>query len=87
MTKSIRFQFAPVEINSYSSFIESNINNKNPFVKVGDSVKLHSRKGAFRVIEIDNNFFVVSFVKTRFFIKTVVELRCSWVDFRGWVKK
>lgn len=60
---------------------------RNPFVKIGDQIKLHSRHGTYRVLEITDGYFRVSVVRSGWLIRNSHEYKCAWNDFRCWSRK
>lgn len=82
--KIIQMNYAPLELSGYGAFAMEPSSNRNPFVKIGDKVKLFSQHGTFRVLNITDTYFVVSNKKSTWFIKRIYEYKCGWEDFRGW---
>lgn len=61
--------------------------NQNPFVKIGDRVKLHSRSGTYRVLDIQPDHFTAIDITSHWFSRKAKDITCSWDEFKGWSRK
>lgn len=57
----------------------------NPFLKIGDKIRLHSRHGEFYVLSINEIGFTVSEIRHGSVKGKLLE--CPWNDFRNWSKR
>ena len=81
------FQYSPTH-NTPGSEMDVNLHgNRNPFVKIGDRVKLHSRNGSYRVLATENDHFVVADLNHHWFSHTRKDIKCTWDEFKGWSRK
>jgi|GEM_PF-1972506 len=82
-----RLFYFPSEIAGKNTPEQTEGNGRNPFVKIGDQIKLHTRSGTYRVLEIEEGYFVVTGITYKWFIKSVLEFECKWSEFRCWSRK
>ncbi|GAB3349878.1 hypothetical protein GCM10027566_06580 [Arachidicoccus ginsenosidivorans] len=81
------FLYSPVEVSGYSDNKDTGNNFRNPFVNLGDKIKLHSKSGTYKIVELDDWSFTVTDINHKWFIKRMKQYKCTWDDFRCWARK
>lgn len=72
------------ELNEDRQAGQTKAGTPNPFVKIGDKIKIHSHSGPFIVDSISNGGFVVKHYSKRMNREKLIY--CTWDDFRNWCK-